>query len=273
MPHCSPARIRHRRSLATVSPATVLLGALLAIAAAGCGADEPTEVATTTAPPGSAGLGDGPGDPSATSDPGNGNGNGNGNGDGNGDGQLTGDYPDAAREYAEAVIAAWHAADLDRLADLTTPMVHEQILQIPGPPSATWSWIQCDNIAYCSFYNDDGDYLVLQTPTDQLGQPGAAVQVIFNSTTYPQDHQDYLAEFVAAWRNGNTARMQSLALPEVVEVYQQIPPAPVTEYVPTAGGGGLAVVLVRTVNGDISTHIGTTLLGGPQAIRLAVPED
>lgn len=191
---------------------------------------------------------------------------------GTGEAGGTSGYPDTARAYAEAVVDAWAAADLERLAELATAQVHDQIIQIPGPPPHDWTFIRCEDDAYCGFYNSDGDQFIMHVQPPALGEPHAVDRVQFTVTTYPDDHLDYLAEFVTAWQSGNTARMHQLARPEVVEVYQQRQPGPVTDYGAAGGGGGLAIVVVTGVGFEIETHIGTTLLGGPQALIQAVPE-
>jgi hypothetical protein len=249
-------RNRPATAPARATLATAALAVLVALAAAGC--DHSTPEPGT----GQAGLGAGPtppadlspAPPSPDAPP------------------AESPFPDTPREYAEAVIAAWHAPDPDRLAELTTAVVHDQIISIPGPPPADWTWIQCDNVAYCTFYNSAGDYLALQVPVASLGAPHAAAQVAFTQTTYPHDHLDYLKEFTAAWLNGNVARMHQLARPEVVQVYQDRSAAPVANYGLAGGGGGLSIVIVTGPGFEVETHIGTTLLGGPQAIIHAVPE-
>lgn len=251
------------RSRSTTTPAratlaTATLAVLVVLAGAGC------DHSTPESPAGQAGLGAGP-TPAATGGPSPAAPAPGPSPDGSG-------YPDTPREYAEAVITAWHAPDPDRLAELTTAGVHDQIISIPGPPPADWTWIQCDNVAYCTFYNDAGDYLALQIPVASLGSPHAAVQVVFTQTTYPHDHLDYLKEFTAAWLAGNVARMHQLARPDVVGVYLERDPAPVANYALAGGGGGLSIIVVTGPGFEIETHIGTTLLGGPQAIIHAVPE-
>lgn len=251
--------------------ATAALAVLGTVAAAGCGGpdDQPDPGVSPqpSASPGHAGaLGAGPGpvpDDGAQ-------GQGQPSGQGGTQAQDPG-YPDTTPAYAEAVLAAWHGADIDRLGQLTTELVHDQIVQIPGPPASDWTRIQCDG-GDCLFYNGDGDYLVLHIQLGKLGQAHATSHVSFDAVSYPQHHLDYLKEFVKAWQVGNLARMHALALPEVVEVYQQRTPGQVTNYGQAGGGGGLSIVVVTTVGAEIETHIATTLLGGPQAIRKAVPE-
>jgi hypothetical protein len=263
-----PDTIRFRPTPTTVRAAIPLGAATLAllavVATAGC--QRPEQDLSTG---GVAGLGSGP-TPTAAADP------------GPDDSEVGGEqaapppdgpeFPDTPKGYAEAVLAAWDAPDLDRLAELTTPVVYDQIIQIPGPPPADWTWIQCDNIAYCTFYNSAGDHLALQIPVAALGGPDGAVQIALTQTTYPDDHLEYLKEFTAAWLNGNLARMHQLARPEVVDAYLMFNPGPVANYGLAGGGGGLSIVVVTGVGFEIDTHIGTTLLGGPQAIVGAVPE-
>lgn len=89
-------------------------------------------------------------------------------------------YPAQARAYAEAVIAAWKAKDLARLGDLTSPQVHEQLIEIPGPPNMAWVYQMCDGAAgsqYCHFTNADGHKLILRMVSEKLGQPRAATEV------------------------------------------------------------------------------------------------
>jgi len=271
-----PDTTRFRPTPTTVRAAIPLGAATLAllavVATAGC--QRPEQDLSTG---GVAGLGSGP-TPTASADPGSGTGSGTGSGDSEAGGGRAApppggpEFPDTPKGYAEAVLAAWDAPDLDRLAELTTPIVFDQIIQIPGPPPADWTWIQCDNIAHCTFYNSAGDHLALRIPVAALGGPDGAVQIAFTQTTYPDDHLEYLKEFTAAWLNGNLARMHQLARPEVVGAYLMFNPGPVANYGLAGGGGGLSIVVVTGVGFEIETHIGTTLLGGPQAIVGAVPE-
>lgn len=93
-------------------------------------------------------------------------------------------YPQNAKAYAEAVIAAWKNHKIDRLGDLTTPEVQEQLLEIPGPPNMDWTYIMCDGAAgssYCQFQNADGDKLTLKVVNQYLGKAHAVGQVTFES--------------------------------------------------------------------------------------------
>ncbi len=89
-------------------------------------------------------------------------------------------YPAQGKAYAEAVIAAWKAKNLTRLGDLTTAQVQEQLIEIPGPPNMTWTYVMCDGAAgsqYCRFTNADGHKLTLRLVNEKLGQAHAATEV------------------------------------------------------------------------------------------------
>jgi len=55
-------------------------------------------------------------------------------------------YPVTARAYAESVLAAWKQKQIERLGDLATPEVQEQIIEIPGPPNQSWTYQRCDGL-------------------------------------------------------------------------------------------------------------------------------
>lgn len=184
------------------------------------------------------------------------------------------DFPTTPQEYAERAVAAWAAPDLIRLADLATPDVHEQLVQLPGPPDLTWAFIRCQDGAgiattECAFHNLEGDRLVLTVDRRLLGGARAATAVDFQVTAYPDDPQEYLAEFVAAWQDGNLARMDRLAAPAVVAAFQQLPPAAEPEYRVGEPAGELVPVVVTIPEGELATELSTALLGQPQAIRTA----
>jgi hypothetical protein len=91
-------------------------------------------------------------------------------------------YPAGAKAYAEAVIAAWKAKNLTKLADLTTPEVHEQLIEIPGPPNMSWTFVMCDGAAgsqYCTFKNADDNRIRLRLQGDKLGKAHATVAVLY----------------------------------------------------------------------------------------------
>ena len=91
-------------------------------------------------------------------------------------------YPATAKAYAEAVIAAWKAKNMSKLADLATPLVSEQLMEIPGPPNMNWSFIMCDGVAgsrYCQFSNADGHKVTLRLNGVLIGQAHAVVDVTY----------------------------------------------------------------------------------------------
>jgi hypothetical protein len=257
---------RHRSTTppvrAGVTLAAAVLAVLVALASAGCGGapDDPGDaVAPSPTATGAGGLG--PGGP------------GNAGDEAAGQQQPSGPaFPDTPRAYAEAIIEAWSGSDLDRLADLTTALVHEQIVQIPGPPSPDWTFIECDTGHYCSFYNSDGDFLILLIPAASVGSANAAAQVSYNVITYPNDDIDYVREFVEAWQNGNLGRMHLLAWPEAVAALQQITPGQVTSYGRVGGGAGLSVVMVTGVGFEFEVQVRTMFLGHPDAIASVASE-
>lgn len=89
-------------------------------------------------------------------------------------------YPSSAEPYAKAVIAAWKAKDWDRVADLASAEVHEQLLEIPGPIDMTWAFEKCEGAAgssYCHFRNETLDVVIVRISNQSLGQAHAAVGV------------------------------------------------------------------------------------------------
>ena len=162
-------------------PATPVLAtaALLLVTAAGCGEPGAPPVSGST-PPTTA--------PSPASGPMGGG--------------SPGEFPISVPEYAHAAVAAWAAPDLLRLADLTTTEVHDRIIDLPGPPDQDWAFVQCDDQTTwwaCSFYNTEGDYLVLTLDDERLGEPRAVVDLDFEPTAYPAAARAYAEAFVTAW--------------------------------------------------------------------------
>jgi hypothetical protein len=179
-------------------------------------------------------------------------------------------YPASARKYAEAVLTAWRKGRLPRLADLTTPQVNEQILEIPGPPNHQWTYRDCDGAAgssYCRFVNAVGDTIRLRITNSQLGAAHATTEVALDPTTYPADGVAYVKAFVAAWRDVNLPRMKALAVTSVVEYVRHGPAPDNPSYLSVGGGGGLSRIRVTNLEGfSLELHVGTTLLGSPDAI-------
>lgn len=136
-------------------------------------------------------------------------------------------YPSTARAYAEAVLDAWRQKQVPRLGDLTTPLVQDQILSIPGPPDQAWSHDRCDaaiGSMYCVFINNDGDVITLRISNQLLGKAHAAYEVALDQTEYSLDAKQYAQAFVEAWRNSNTKRMLAMSSPAGVEFFTHYPP-------------------------------------------------
>ncbi|MPZ29165.1 MAG: hypothetical protein GEV12_22920 [Micromonosporaceae bacterium] len=246
----------------------VAVSVLAALGTAGCGnrGDDPEPPATATPPP--------TGSPTPRTDPA---------------GTATDEeFPSDPQEYAERAVAAWAAPDPVRLAELTTVEVHQQIVDLPGPPDLTWRFIRCQadpdagptpgptlsptlgtGSSDCAFYNLDGDRLVLTVEHPLLGQPRAATAMSFEVTSYPDQALAYLEEFVAAWQDDNLGRMRNLAAPAALDVYQPIPPPAEVDYQAGEPTDTVVEVVVTFPAGEVTTEISTALLGEPQAIRTA----
>ena len=179
-------------------------------------------------------------------------------------------YPDSAREYAEAVVAAWVGHDNDRLADLTTAEVHEQIIEIPMPIDLNWSFDECATVVpnrSCGFFNSNGDNFVLLINPDLLGQPHAAIEVALDLTEFPDNAVTYGREFVNAWRAGNTNRLNKLATDTVI-TYITGKTTPAAGY-RACGDGAAGSTYVRIYGGggpEYVFQVQNQALGGPEAV-------
>lgn len=186
------------------------------------------------------------------------------------------EFPAEPQEYAELTVAAWAAPDLLRLADLATPEVRREIVELPGPPDLTWRFIRCEedgDHTDCGFSNLAGDRLVLTIDHRRLGEPRAAVGMAYQVTPYPEDPLRYVRAFIAAWQDGNQARMENLAAPGVVEVFAQlVPPAEPAYQVGDPAGPLVEVVVSLGAEGEVRTAVSAGLLGEPRAIRTATLE-
>jgi hypothetical protein len=186
---------------------------------------------------------------------------------------LTPSYPGTTETYSKAVVSAWTQDQPATLGSLTTTATRDQILDLLPTVNANWSYLRCDGTAgssYCSFTNADGDLLTLRISHALLGKAHAAIEVSLDVTEYPADGVAYVKEFVAAWQFGNPARMLKLSGPAVmakVKTQVKAPPASPTYPAPTCcGGGGLLQVKVVWSGVTGRFDVGTTMLGGPNAI-------
>lgn len=184
-------------------------------------------------------------------------------------------FPIRSQEYAEAAVIAVAAPDLRRLAELVTPQVRRELINLPGPPDPRWTFLDCqsdDRSSDCSFYNVDGDQLTVRVLHSKLGGPQAATAVEFAATVYPTDGPAYVTEFVTAWQVGNLARMDVLARPAVVSLFHQLPASPVAGYDELAGSADRCLVRVATAGQTMLLYVSEGRLGEPQAIVHAAVE-
>jgi hypothetical protein len=178
-------------------------------------------------------------------------------------------FPNTAEEYARTVLQAWAGDDPDWIQALTTEAVYYGIFDLNASPYVEWTLLRCDGTAgssYCSFTNPDGDLLTLRISHQALGQAHAATEVTLELTQYPNESIAYVTEFVKAWQFGNTARMLKLSSPAVVNKVPATAPTSVTYLPLECCGGGLAQVRVKIGNPTARFDVGTTKLGGPNAI-------
>lgn len=178
-------------------------------------------------------------------------------------------YPDDAEAYAQEVMEAWGGDSASWLEALTAEEVYYGIADLNASPYDPWELLRCDGAAgssYCSFTNPDGDLITLRISHQLLGAAHAATEVTLEKTVYPNDSVLYVKEFVEAWQFGNTARMIKLSSPAVVNKVPDTPPTTVTYLPLDCCGGGLAQVRVKIGNPTARFDVGTTKLGGPNAI-------
>jgi hypothetical protein len=122
-------------------------------------------------------------------------------------------YPSDAAAYAAAVRVAWKDGDTATLNALIAGSVGSELSGIPGSTNQNWHVLgmPCQGAAgssFCFAYNDNGDKLTIKLDNQLLGQAHAVNDVQFNATALTGD---VVAEFVGAWLEGNTWRMQVLA--------------------------------------------------------------
>jgi hypothetical protein len=181
------------------------------------------------------------------------------------------DYPNTAQAYAEAIIdATWLDPDLDLLFDLTTPVVSEQLVEIPQPLDLDWHFEECrsaDPDWVCVFDNDDGDRLALSIRKSLLGEAHAGVEVSLDPTEYPDTAVPYVREFVDAWRGGNEYRMSKLATSAVIG-FVDGKTTPASGYL-ACGDGAAGSTYVRVYGGggpEYVFQVTNGKLGDPDAI-------
>jgi hypothetical protein len=186
-------------------------------------------------------------------------------------------FPDTATAYADEVVTAWQAGDLDRLGQLTSAQVLEQLMEVPALPALGWTDPWCDGTAgssYCVQYSQptpdsigSGASLTLRIRHELLGHAGAAVEATYAALDFDTAWEDYVLDFISAWHGGDYDRLRQLAVPDVVSYAVTTAPPIHPLLAPAGGGGGLLQVAVTNDAGfQLQLDIGTTKLGGPQAI-------
>jgi hypothetical protein len=189
-----------------------------------------------------------------------------------------GEFPDTVQEYSQAAVAAWAAPDLLRFAELATVTVQDAIIELPDPPNPDWAFIECGakvTSSECSFYNRDGDHLVLSVAHWRLGEPEAVLRASYDKISFPDDPAAYAEAFITAWLSGNAARMAQLAVPAAAEIFH---PTDVdlteAEYDLAEPDGQTRMVLVSLTGEEaepveVELEINLSLLGDTLAIRQA----
>jgi hypothetical protein len=238
----------------TKRAAAIAVLAFATVFTAACG---PTDAASPNAGPttegveGSGALGTAPGEPT------------------DGPTDISPTYPDTPEGYSQEVIEAWAGDDSSWFDALTTEGAGNEIVDIPVSPYDDWTLLRCDGAAgssYCGFTNPNGDLLTIRISNQLLGQPDAAVDILLDITVYPNNGEAYVKEFIEAWQFGNTARMLKLSNPDVVDSVPNPPTGSITYPEPDCCGGGLLQVKVKWGTTNVRFDVGTTLLGGPNAI-------
>jgi hypothetical protein len=138
-------------------------------------------------------------------------------------------YPDTATLYAKAVVNAWTGGQIGTLGSLTTPLVQEQLLEIPGTVNDDWVYLRCEGTArssYCFLANTDGAELRLRISHALLGQAHAATEESLDLISYPNTALAYVKEFVAAWQVRKTPRMLKLSKHNGVDKVGKAPASP-----------------------------------------------
>lgn len=185
------------------------------------------------------------------------------------------EYPGTARAYAEAVLAAWDATDVNRLGDLSTPEVQEQLMEVPMPIDMDWHYSRCGSVApdwECVFHNSDGDRQTITIKASLLGKAHAAIAVTLDLTEFPGVAVTYAREFVDAWRDGNRWRMLRLANDDVAEELAG-DTEPAAGYV-ACGDAAAGSTYVRIYGGggpEYVLRVNNAALGHPDAITQNVP--
>jgi len=117
-------------------------------------------------------------------------------------------------DYARAVLTAWGAHDTSYLALLTNTSTTNQLY---GYGSLDQHWTLASSQAatgssYASFYNRDGDWIVLRSVNEQTAAHRwhAGSVETWSKISYPSDPTAYVKYYMDAYVDGNAARMTKL---------------------------------------------------------------
>ncbi|HEY7222570.1 MAG TPA: hypothetical protein VH561_02995 [Micromonosporaceae bacterium] len=135
-------------------------------------------------------------------------------------------FPTSAEQYTKQAIQAWagnNSASLDQY-EVTDGILHT-MSDCGGCYNTQFGLAPgfCQGAAgssYCLYFNIYGDKLMLRVENQLLGHPKAVVAgSTFEPTTFPSDDEAYATEALAAWNDGNDARLKLLTKDKVGSAY------------------------------------------------------
>lgn len=185
--------------------------------------------------------------------------------------------PPYPSDYAQAILAAWAAHSHARLTLLMNATDATHLLAI-GDPDRHWTSVMgaggAAGSSYPTYYNNSGDYLVLQLNNQDLATRTyhAGRLNLWDPITYPNDASAYTKEFVNGWINGNKARMIKLSSASVTSQFLALTTPDFSYTMGAAPGGSDAgheyiEVKEASVSLDATLKVADPLLGGAHAIE------
>src|SRR5215475_2271382 len=117
-------------------------------------------------------------------------------------------------DYARTVVTAWVNRDASFLTLLTNASSKNRLFSI-GSVDQHWTLAASEGAAgssYASFFNDDGDWIVIRMINAQIAarQWHAGSIQAWDKIAYPADAVAYVNYYMNAYLDGNTARMTEL---------------------------------------------------------------
>jgi len=182
-------------------------------------------------------------------------------------------------DYAAAILDAWAKHNLVLLTLLTDPLDASHLLAI-GDPDRHWTPVPgaagAAGSTYASFYNANGDWLVLRLDDTSLAARlfHAGRLNTWDPISYPNVAKAYAKEFVDGWVNGNKARMTKLSSAAVTNYFLTLatPDFSYTLGTPDSGTGHTHVpVTEASVSLDTALSMLISALGQAHAIDGCVP--